>query len=99
MLIFFYYSGIVKQRWGEFIVGKKIDIDITLKANYLQVDDIGSPAAVSTPEITQIFNSFWENYSENPLLGRDTILASFCPQVNLIYNKLALDSSSGKNIK
>lgn len=76
-------SGIVKQRWGEFFIGKRIDIDITLKANYLQVDNICSSTAVSTPEVKDIFNTFWKNYSENPLLGRDIILASFCPQVML----------------
>lgn len=71
----------MKQRWGELNKGFSIDIDITLKANYVQVDNICSSAAVSTPEIKQIFSSFWRNYADNPLLGRDTILASFCPQV------------------
>lgn len=62
-------------------MGCKIDIDITLKANYLQVDNICQSGSVTTPEVKQMFKSFWENYSENPLLGRDTILSSFCPQV------------------
>lgn len=81
MHYFFLCSGIVKMRFGELRVGSKIDIDIALKANYLQVDNISSSGSVSSPEIRHMFNSFWKNYSENPLLGRDTILKSFCPQV------------------
>lgn len=76
-------SGIVKLRFGEFKIGVKIEIDITLKANYLQVDNMSSSGAVLTSELRQMFKSFWKHHCENPLFGRDIILVSFCPQVIL----------------
>lgn len=76
----------MKERWAELCVGKKSEIYITLKANYVQVDNIcPDSASVSTPEVKLMFNTFWENHSENPLLGRDIILASFCPKVGKSY--------------
>ncbi|KAJ8985625.1 hypothetical protein NQ317_015120 [Molorchus minor] len=77
--------GIVKRRWGEFSKGCKIDIDIVLKANHVQVDNNSSSIATVTPEVRQIFTAFWEKYSSNPLMGRDMILKSFCPQIYGLY--------------
>lgn len=36
----------------------------------------------SSQETKDVFNDYWEKYSDNPLLGRDNILASICPLVS-----------------
>ncbi|KAJ8937350.1 hypothetical protein NQ314_011895, partial [Rhamnusium bicolor] len=77
--------GIVKRRWGELCKGNKIDIDIVLKANNVQVDNNSHSVAASTPEIKKMFSTFWEKYSGDPLAGRDLILKSFCPQIYGLY--------------
>ncbi|KAJ8946610.1 hypothetical protein NQ318_007211 [Aromia moschata] len=90
--------GIVKRRWGEFCKGNKIDIDIVLKANNVQVDNNISPAAAALPEVRQMFNSFWEKYSGNPLAGRDLILKSFCPPVKLAIAIVLAGGSRCENV-
>ncbi|KAG5867677.1 hypothetical protein JTB14_020187 [Gonioctena quinquepunctata] len=79
--------GIVKRRWGEFDKGRKIDIDLVFKANHVQVDNSNSAISASTPEMKEMFNSFWEKYADDPLEGRDFILRSFCPQISDPYPK------------
>ncbi|XP_026666801.1 probable DNA helicase MCM9 [Ceratina calcarata] len=45
----------------------------------------------SSQELKDTFTSYWESYNDNPLLGRDNILASICPQLYGMYTaKLAL---------
>ncbi|XP_074028985.1 DNA helicase MCM9 isoform X3 [Leptinotarsa decemlineata] len=77
--------GIVKRRWGEFDKGRKIDIDLVFKANHVQIDNSNSAISASTPEVKEMFKSFWEKYADNSLEGRDSILKSFCPQIYGLY--------------
>lgn len=80
LTLLLFFSGIVKRRWGEFCKGNKIDIDIVLKANTVQVDSNSNSITASVTELQEMFFTFWNKY-ENPLVGRDLILKSFCPQV------------------
>ncbi|CAH1981091.1 unnamed protein product [Acanthoscelides obtectus] len=77
--------GILKRRWGEFDKGKKISISLAMKANHVQVDNITTSSASSSPEIKEFFDNHWKNYSANPLEGRDIILKSLCPQLYGLY--------------
>ncbi|CAH0553371.1 unnamed protein product [Brassicogethes aeneus] len=81
--------GIVKQRWEPIFPGKKSDVETVLQANYIQVNNTYGSASV-TPEIRNMFESFWDAYSKEPLVGRDIILKSICPQLfGLYFVKLA----------
>ncbi|VEN59871.1 unnamed protein product [Callosobruchus maculatus] len=77
--------GILKRRWNEFDKGKKIIINLTMKANHVQVDNITTSSTSSSPEIKELFDNYWKKCSENPLEGRDTILKSLCPQLYGLY--------------
>ncbi|KAK5649225.1 hypothetical protein RI129_000254 [Pyrocoelia pectoralis] len=96
--------GIVKRRWGALIVGKRIEVELCLKANHIQVHNGHTVSTLITTDIRNQFNSFWEVHRNSPLVGRDLILKSFCPKVALryVFGKLALavvlaGGSSAKN--
>nr|CAH7757678.1 unnamed protein product [Callosobruchus chinensis] len=77
--------GVLKRRWSEFDKGKKIMINLALKANHIQVDNNTTNSTSSSPEIKELFDNYWKKCSENPLEGRDTILKSLCPQLYGLY--------------
>nr|CAI5840576.1 unnamed protein product [Callosobruchus analis] len=77
--------GVLKRRWSEFDKGKKIIINLAMKANHVQVDNNTTSSTSSSPEIRELFDNYWKKFSENPLEGRDTILKSLCPQLYGLY--------------
>lgn len=50
-------------------------------ANSVSVHRKISELTFSTKEMKEVFNNYWESHIKNPLIGRDKILASICPQV------------------
>ncbi|KAK9871202.1 hypothetical protein WA026_011483 [Henosepilachna vigintioctopunctata] len=83
--------GIVQRRWSPFIAGKKIEIELILKANHIQINNTCGLPNIVTPEIKEVFTQFWNRYGELPVVGRDIILKSFCPQIfGLHIVKLAI---------
>lgn len=76
-----YFSGIVKRRWGPLIPGKRIEVELVLRANHIQVNNGQSLPSLIIPEVRDQFVNFWEKYKTCPLKGRDLILKSFCPKV------------------
>ncbi|XP_019771934.2 DNA helicase MCM9 isoform X1 [Dendroctonus ponderosae] len=73
-------TGIVKRRWSEFCIGAKIEIDIVLRANHVQVNNSSTFAEVSE-DVQQFFNAFWKTHQSNPLIGRNIILKSTAPEI------------------
>ncbi|KAL3280038.1 hypothetical protein HHI36_017545 [Cryptolaemus montrouzieri] len=73
--------GTVKRRWAPFSQGKKIDIELAIKANHVQINNTCGLPNLVTPEVREVFNEFWERYKDVPVIGRDIILKSFCPQI------------------
>lgn len=94
--------GIVKRRWKPLCIGKKLDVEIVLQANHLQVtNDLNSPSSV-TPDIIEQFTTFWDIYKNNPLEGRNIILKSFCPQLyglNLVKLAVAVVLAGGSQFQ
>ncbi|RZC35570.1 DNA helicase MCM9 [Asbolus verrucosus] len=76
--------GIVKRRWGQFSLSKKMDIELVIKANHIQVNNNSSTTSL-TPELKDMFSAFWQTYSDRPLAARDIILKSLCPQIFGLY--------------
>jgi DNA helicase MCM9 len=65
--------------------GCRSDIELVLKANHLQVCNDQRSAVLVTSETRDEFASYWEGHSDEPLVARNHILSSICPQVSTLY--------------
>jgi DNA helicase MCM9 len=61
--------------------GNRSDIELVLKANHLQVCNDQRSAVLVTSETRDEFAKYWDAHSQQPLVARNHILASICPQV------------------
>ncbi|XP_012888279.1 PREDICTED: DNA helicase MCM9 isoform X1 [Dipodomys ordii] len=77
--------GVVMQRWKPFQQDVRCEVEIVLKANYVQVNNEQSSGIVMDEEVRKEFEEFWEYYKSDPFAGRNEILASLCPQVFGMY--------------
>ncbi|XP_032540367.1 DNA helicase MCM9 isoform X1 [Chiroxiphia lanceolata] len=77
--------GVVMQRWKPFHEGSRCDLEIVLKANYVKVNNEQLAGVVIDEEVRREFEDFWERHRNDPLAGRNEILASLCPQVFGLY--------------
>ncbi|XP_017893509.1 DNA helicase MCM9-like [Ceratina calcarata] len=83
-------SGVVIRIWDSLEVGERLQAITKMLANSVVVRRKVSDTS-SSQELKDTFTSYWESYNDNPLLGRDNILASICPQLYGMYTaKLAL---------
>nr|XP_033793111.1 DNA helicase MCM9 isoform X1 [Geotrypetes seraphini]XP_033793112.1 DNA helicase MCM9 isoform X1 [Geotrypetes seraphini]XP_033793113.1 DNA helicase MCM9 isoform X1 [Geotrypetes seraphini]XP_033793114.1 DNA helicase MCM9 isoform X1 [Geotrypetes seraphini]XP_033793115.1 DNA helicase MCM9 isoform X1 [Geotrypetes seraphini] len=83
--------GVVMQRWKPFCLDSRCDVQIVLKANYIVVNNKQPTGVVINEEVRKDFENFWEKYQNDPLTGRNEILASLCPQVfGMFLVKLAV---------
>uniref|UniRef100_UPI00398EB161 DNA helicase MCM9 isoform X2 n=1 Tax=Pristiophorus japonicus TaxID=55135 RepID=UPI00398EB161 len=77
--------GVVMQRWKPLTQGSRCDLELVLKANNLEVNNEQPTGVVIDEDVRKEFKDFWENYKDDPLAGRNEILASICPQVFGMY--------------
>ncbi|XP_045044649.2 DNA helicase MCM9 isoform X2 [Desmodus rotundus] len=77
--------GVVMQRWKPFQQDVRCEVEIVLKANYVQVNNEQSAGIILDEEVRKEFEDFWEHYKSDPFAGRNEILASLCPQVFGMY--------------
>ncbi|NXB54654.1 MCM9 helicase, partial [Leucopsar rothschildi] len=77
--------GVVMQRWKPFHEGSRCDLELVLKANYVKVNNEQLAGVVIDEEVRKEFEDFWERHKNDPLAGRNEILASLCPQVFGLY--------------
>ncbi|XP_065537062.1 DNA helicase MCM9 isoform X1 [Lathamus discolor] len=77
--------GVVMQRWKPFHEGARCDLELVLKANYVKVNNEQLAGVVIDEEVRKEFEDFWEMHRNDPLAGRNEILASLCPQVFGLY--------------
>ncbi|XP_063233994.1 DNA helicase MCM9-like isoform X2 [Bacillus rossius redtenbacheri] len=83
--------GTVMRRWRPLAPGGRCDIELALKANHVQVCNDQRAGVLLTQEARDQFRRFWDAHARAPLVARDLILASLCPQVYGLYLvKLAL---------
>ncbi|KAM6185840.1 DNA helicase MCM9 isoform 4-T4 [Rhynchocyon petersi] len=66
--------GIVMQRWKPFQQDVRCEVEIVLKANYVQVNNEQSTGIVLDDEVRKEFENFWENYKANPFAGESHLL-------------------------
>ncbi|KAJ6655227.1 hypothetical protein lerEdw1_005571 [Lerista edwardsae] len=77
--------GVVMQRWKSLHQDTRCDVEIVLKANYIQVNNEQMTGVVIDEEVRKEFEDFWRRHRNNPLAGRNEILASLCPQIFGLY--------------
>ncbi|XP_036406174.1 DNA helicase MCM9 [Megalops cyprinoides] len=77
--------GVVRQRWKPLYQDSRCDLEIVLKANFIEVNNEQSTAALVLEDIQKEFEDFWDKYRDDPLAGRNQILMSLCPQVFGMY--------------
>ncbi|KAJ8355910.1 hypothetical protein SKAU_G00187040 [Synaphobranchus kaupii] len=77
--------GVVRQRWKPLYPDTRCDLEIVLKANFVEVNNEQSTAAMVLDDIQKEFEEFWEKFRDDRLAGRNQILMSLCPQVFGLY--------------
>lgn len=61
--------GVVMQRWKPFQPDVRCEVEIVLKANYVQVNNEQSAGIIMDEEVQKEFEDFWEYYKSNPFAG------------------------------
>ncbi|XP_053469833.1 DNA helicase MCM9 [Ictalurus furcatus] len=77
--------GVVWQRWKPLYQDSRCDVEIVLKANYIEINNDQSTAAVALEDFQKEFEEFWEIHKHDRIAGRNQILMSLCPQVFGMY--------------
>ncbi|KAL1254009.1 hypothetical protein QQF64_016238 [Cirrhinus molitorella] len=77
--------GVVCQRWKPTFLDCRCDVEIVLKANYIEVNNEQSTTALVLEDIQKEFEDFWDCHKHDPIAGRNEILMSLCPQVFGMY--------------
>lgn len=61
--------GVVMQRWKPFQRDMRCEVEIVLKANYVQVNNEQSSGMVMDEDARKEFEDFWEHYKSDPFAG------------------------------
>ncbi|XP_036173960.1 DNA helicase MCM9 isoform X9 [Myotis myotis] len=62
--------GVVMQRWKPFQRDVRCEVEIVLKANYVQVNNEQSAGIIMDEEVRKEFEDFWEHYKSDPFAER-----------------------------
>lgn len=63
--------GVVCLRWKPFSDGVRCDVELVLKANYIEVNNQQAAASLFVKDAQKEFEEFWESYKADPLSGMD----------------------------
>ncbi|XP_015413287.1 PREDICTED: DNA helicase MCM9 isoform X1 [Myotis davidii] len=66
--------GVVMQRWKPFQRDVRCEVEIVLKANYVQVNNEQSAGIIMDEEVRKEFEDFWEHYKSDPFAGESHLL-------------------------
>ena len=79
--------GYVACRWNPLLVGKLCDLELTIRANSVEVwnEKHSSMTGVDTLELRDEFECFWAAHGERTMTARNHILSSLCPQIYGLY--------------
>ncbi|KAL6046136.1 DNA helicase mcm9 [Balamuthia mandrillaris] len=78
-------SGIVMRRWKPVNPEERCDLEMFIYANHIRVNNEQTLGLTITEEMVNEFKQFWDLYKDSPLLGRNILLESFCPQIFGMY--------------
>ncbi|KAL4423819.1 hypothetical protein ABPG75_001120 [Micractinium tetrahymenae] len=83
-------SGVVIRQFGPMIPGMRCQVGLALQATDLSIANERKADVDVTLEAAQMFSQFWQAHAACPLLGRNKIVASICPELHgLFHVKLA----------
>jgi DNA helicase MCM9 len=77
--------GVVLRRWRSLKIDSRCEIDLIILANNVVVNNASKGFLNVTEEQKREFQQFWENHKKYPLIGRNLILKSMCPQIYGLY--------------
>ncbi|XP_008557457.1 DNA helicase MCM9 [Microplitis demolitor] len=84
-------SGVITRRWSPLEEGKRAQHTTIMIANNVSVLRKVIDSDYKQSEVREIFDNYWKIYENDPLVGRNKILASICPQLYGMFTvKLAL---------
>ena len=79
--------GVVKQRWDPF--GNQQDgknmVELVLKAHNLSVQNHETCNIVDAEEAEEEFSNYWSRPENLDVVGRNRLIASFCPELVGLY--------------
>ncbi|KAH8041314.1 hypothetical protein HPB51_014595 [Rhipicephalus microplus] len=79
-------SGILSARQHKFTRGQRPDVDFVFHAHNVEVAEEQTACNILVCSMQKKeFREFWDEHGDHPLVGRDLILASVCPQVYGLY--------------
>lgn len=61
--------GVVRQRWKPLYEDARCELDLVLKANFIEVNNEQTMAALVLEDMQQEFEEFWDNYKHDPITG------------------------------
>uniref|UniRef100_A0A9J8BLG5 DNA helicase n=1 Tax=Cyprinus carpio carpio TaxID=630221 RepID=A0A9J8BLG5_CYPCA len=61
--------GVVCQRWKPMFLDCRCDVEIVLKANYIEVNNEQSTTALVLEDIQKEFEDFWDSHKHDPIAG------------------------------
>ncbi|KAF2351466.1 MCM OB domain [Trinorchestia longiramus] len=77
--------GSVVRRWKPISRDARPAIEVVIRANNITVRNKQEGSALIKPELEKEFEEFWKHHRNKPLVARDLILASVCPQMYGLY--------------
>lgn len=94
-------TGLLTYRWGVLAMGEKPELELLLLGSHLTVNNERKNGTSLSDDSTREFTSFWQEYGvETPLLARDAIIRSICPEVYGMRNvKLAIATILAGGVK
>ncbi|XP_041346650.1 LOW QUALITY PROTEIN: DNA helicase MCM9-like, partial [Gigantopelta aegis] len=78
-------TGIVRQRWKPLGAGYPCSLELVIHANHVFLNSEHRSNVNVTDDLKETFRTFWSQYEDRPLEGRNLIIRSFCPQVFGLY--------------
>eukprot|EP01137_Pigoraptor_chileana_P005576 Opistho-2@48837 len=72
--------GTVVRRWRPLVQDGRCDVELVIRAIFVRVHNERSHVQV-TDEMRAEFEDFWRRHAGRPLVARNAIVGSFCPQV------------------
>jgi len=83
--------GVAICRWDHLLPGSRCNVEMVISANNIRVNNKASSTGALSDEIASDIDVFWQKFAGRPLVARDFILSSVCPQIyGLHWVKLAL---------
>lgn len=87
-------TGLVTRRWGELSFGVKPEVELIILATHITLNNERKSSASTSgkgDEVSKEFLQFWQDNMDCPLMARNAIIRSICPDIyGLYYVKLAL---------